>query len=222
MTSTVKKIILKSVKLFLGYFIMALGTVMTVNADLGLSPWDVFHQGISNVLGITLGQANILVGAAIIILDIVLGEKVGWGTILNMIFYGAFIDVVMKYNLVPVFQNLILRVIMIILGLFVIGFGTYLYISSELGSGPRDGLMIALVKKTKKSVRFIKNSQEIIAVLVGFLLGGKFGIGTIMMSILGGYLMQLDFKLVNFDIDKVHHRFITDDIKYFKNKVHSK
>lgn len=222
MENLIKRILLKLIKLFSGFFVMALGTVMTVNADLGLSPWDVLNQGLSNVLGITLGQASISVGAIIIILDIIFGERIGWGTILNMIFFGTFIDLLMLNNLVPTFEGLLPRIIMIVLGLFVMGFGTYLYISAELASGPRDGLMIALVKRTKKSVRLIKNSQEIVAVIIGFLLGGKVGVGTVIMSFLGGYLMQFDFKLLKFDIDEVNHRFIDEDIKYIRNRLAAK
>lgn len=219
MKGMIKRIMLKLVKLFLGYFILAYGIVMTVNANLGLGAWEVFHQGISNVLGITMGQASILVGAVIILFDFVLKEKVGWGTVFNMMFIGIFMDILMINKLVPAFEGILPRVLMIILGLFIVGFGTYLYIDVELGSGPRDGLMIALAKKTKKPVGFIKNAQEITAVAVGFLLGGKVGIGTVMMSILGGWLMQLVFKLVRFDINEINHRFIDDDIRFIKGKI---
>lgn len=219
MESLIKKILIKLVKLFLGYFTLSYGVVMTINANLGLGTWDVFHQGVSNVLGITMGQANILVGAIILLLNLAFKEKIGWGTVINMISIGTFIDVLMINNLVPTFEGILFRVLMIILGLLIIGFGTYLYLDAALGSGPRDGLMIVLVKKTGKSVRFIKNTQEIIAVLIGYVLGGQVGIGTIMMSFLGGYLMQLVFKLVKFDINEVNHRFIGDDIRYIRDKI---
>lgn len=166
-----------------------------------------------------MGQASILVGAIIILFNLIFKEKVGWGTVLNMIFIGIFMDILMINKLVPTFEGILPRILMIIVGLIIVGFGTYLYIDVELGSGPRDGLMIALAKKTKKPVGFIKNAQEITAVAVGFLLGGKVGIGTVMMSILGGWLMQLVFKLVRFDINEINHRFIDDDIRFIKGKI---
>ncbi len=219
MKSWVKRIAIKLIRLFLGYFILSYGFVMTINANLGLGTWDVFHQGISNMLGITIGQANILVGSAITLSNFFFKEKIGWGTVFNMIFIGLFIDILMMKGLVPIFQAFTLRLLMIVLGLYIIGFGTYLYIGVGLGSGPRDGLMIALVKKTGKSVRFIKNTQEIIVVVIGYILGGQVGIGTIIMSFLGGYIMQFVFKLAKFDINEVSHRFIDDDIRFLKEKL---
>lgn len=214
-----KKWALKVLKLFLGYFVCALGIVMTINANLGLAPWDVFHQGISNVFRITMGKAHILVGVSIVILNSILEEKVGWGTLFNMIFIGIFIDILMLNNLVPVFDGFILSFIMMLLGMLVLGFGCYLYISVGLGSGPRDGLMIGFVKKTNKSVRLVKNTQEIIAVAVGYILGGHVGIGTLIMAIVGGYATQFAFKLAKFDVSQVKHRFIEDDVKYIKKKL---
>lgn len=222
MKNMIKKMLLKLFKLFSGYFILSYGLVITINANLGLGAWEVFHQGISNVMGITMGQASILVGAIIILFNLIFKEKVGWGTVLNMIFIGIFMDILMINKLVPTFEGILPRILMIIVGLIIVGFGTYLYIDAELGSGPRDGLMIGIAKKTKKPVGLIKNAQEIIAVVVGFLLGGKVGIGTVMMSLLGGYLMQLVFNLVKFDIDEINHRYIEDDIRFIKDKMLNK
>ncbi|HSH35569.1 hypothetical protein [Schnuerera sp.] len=217
-----KRIVRALLKLFAGYFVCAIGIVMTINANLGLAPWDVFHQGLSNLIGITIGRAHILAGISIIILNSIFGEKIGWGTIFNMIFIGIFIDFLMLNHLIPVFNNFIISLIMMLLGLLVLGFGCYLYISVGWGSGPRDGLMIALVKKTNKSVRFIKNTQEIIAVIIGYILGGYVGIGTLLMAILGGYATQFAFKIAKFDVSQVEHRFIDDDIKFIKEKLEAK
>lgn len=145
------------IKLFFGYFVCAVGIVMTINSNLGLAPWDVFHQGLSNLTGITIGRAHILTGISIVALSSIFGEKVGWGTIFNMLFIGIFIDFLMLNNLIPIFNKFLPSLIMMLLGLLVLGFGCYLYLSVGWGSGPRDGLMIALVKKSNKSVRFIKN-----------------------------------------------------------------
>ncbi|GFN34910.1 YczE/YyaS/YitT family protein [Tepidimicrobium xylanilyticum] len=207
------------VKLFIGYFVCATGIVMTINANLGLAPWDVFHQGLSNVLGITIGRAHILAGLTILIISSIFKEKVGWGTVFNMLFIGIFVDFLMLHHLIPTFKSFVLSFIMMLLGMLVLGFGCYLYISVGWGSGPRDGLMIALVKKTKKSVRFIKNFQEIIAVIIGYLLGGSVGIGTVVMAITGGYFMQFAFKVTKFDVNTIQHRFIDDDIKLIKEML---
>ncbi len=211
-----KKSLLTLSRLFIGLFLYAVGIVLTINANLGLSPWDVFHRGFSNQIGITMGQASIIVGLLFVILDWILGEKVGIGTICNMLFIGMFMDLLMLNNLIPVFRNLIGKVVMMLLGMFVIGIASYFYISAGLGSGPRDGLMIALTKKTKKSVRFIRNSIELTVLIIGYILGGTVGVGTLIMVIGGGYFVQFAFKLFKFDVSKIQHKFIDDYIKFLR------
>lgn len=217
-----KKSLLTLGRLFLGLFLYAAGIVLTINANLGLSPWQVFHQGVSRHIGITMGQASILVGFTFVILDWILGEKLGIGTICNMIFIGVFMDFLMLNNLIPVFNNLLVQILMMILGMFVIGIGSYFYIGAGLGSGPRDGLMVALTKKFKKSVRFIRNSIELSALTIGYLLGGTVGIGTLIMVIGLGYFVQFAFKLYKFYVSKVKHRFIDDYIRTIKDNITKK
>lgn len=192
---------------------------MTINADLGLSPWDVFHQGISRLTGITMGQASIFVGLILVIIDAFLGERLGWGTLCNMLFIGLFMDILMLNHMIPIFESTIPSVIMMLLGMVVIGIGSYFYIGAALGSGPRDGLMIALTKRTHKSVRFIRNSIELSALIVGYLLGGYVGTGTIIMALALGYIIQFCFKVLKFDVSKIEHRFIDEDLKLVKRKL---
>jgi len=192
---------------------------MTINANLGLAPWDVFHQGIARNIGITIGLASIYVGIVITVLDSLLGERLGWGTLFNMIVIGVLIDVLMLNHLVPVFQSLVPRFTMMFLGLILIGVGSYYYISSGFGSGPRDGLMVALTKKTGKSVRFIRNGIEISALAVGYMLGGSVGIGTVIMALSCGYFVQLAFKLFNYNVKETKQRFIDEDLKYLYDRL---
>jgi uncharacterized membrane protein YczE len=213
-----KRQIIRLIKLILGLFLFAVGIVMTLNANLGVAPWDVFHQGLSRVTGITIGQANIVVGLLIIILDAVLGQDIGWGTILNMILIGTFIDILMLNNLIPTFNNFFPSLIMLVLGIVVEGYGCWIYLLAQLGAGPRDGLMVILTKRTGKSVRFNKSMAELGAVIVGYFLGGSLGLGTVIMAFLGGPIFQWVFKTVNFNVKDVEHRFIQDDIKYLKEK----
>lgn len=214
-----KNALLILVRLFIGLFLYAVGIVFTINANLGLSPWDVFHQGISQIAGITMGQASIITGILIVILDWVLGERVGLGTICNMLFIGIFMDLLMLNNLVPIFQNVVARSIMMLLGMFVIGIASYFYIGAGLGSGPRDGLMVALTKRSQKSVRFIRNSIEFTVVVAGYFLGGTVGLGTIIMVVGGGYFVQFAFKMFKFDVKKVEHKFINDYAKFIKEML---
>lgn len=145
-----KKGTLIFLRLFIGLLLCSIGTVMTINGNLGLQPWDVFHQGLSKMMNITMGQASIIVSAIVIIVDYIAGEKIGWGTISNMLVIGTFMDILMLNHLLPVFNSIVLRVISIIIGMLLMSIGSYMYIGAGLGSGPRDGLMVALTKKTKK------------------------------------------------------------------------
>ncbi len=214
-----KDVIKRFLRLFLGYWVCAFGIVMTLNANLGVAPWDVLHQGIAKVLSLPIGKATIVLGFIIIILNIVFGENIGWGTVFNMIFIGIFIDILMLNNIIPVFNSFIMSFIMMLVGMLVLGYGCFLYIGAGLGTGPRDGVMVALTKRTGKSVRFVKNSVEILAIIAGYLLGGTIGIGTAVMAIAGGYFFQFAFKSVNFDVTAVKHRYIVDDIRYIKEKI---
>lgn len=217
-----KNNIIRFLRLIIGLFLFALGIVMTINAGLGVAPWDVFHQGLSKVTGITLGRASITVGAMVVVLNIVLGQPIGWGTVLNMLLIGIFMDLLMLNHLIPIFDGLVPRYLMLILGKFVEGTGCWLYISAAFGAGPRDGLMVVLTRRTGKSVRFIKSIIEVGAVIIGYILGGSAGIGTLIMASLGGPIFQLVFKTVKFNVKDVEHRFIQDDIKYIKEKFGSK
>ena len=214
-----KKEIKRHIRLILGLFISALGMVMTINANLGVAPWDAFHQGLAKVTGITLGTAAISSGFVIIILDIILGQPIGRGTILNMLLIGTFIDILMLNHLVPIFQSFLPSLIMLILGMFVIGYGVYFYMSAELGSGPRDGLMVILTKRTGKSVRLIKGSIEVTVVTIGFIMGGQVGIGTIIFAIFSGIILQFVLQLVKYDVGDAEHTYIKDDIIYIKDKI---
>lgn len=205
-------------RLIFGLFLFGLGVVLTINAQIGVAPWDVFHEGLSKVTGITVGRANIYSGLAIVVLDLVLGQQIGWGTVLNMILIGTFIDILMLNNLLPVFQGFLPRLLMLILGMITQGYACYFYLSAALGAGPRDGLMVVLTKRTGKSVRVIKSTIEVFAVTVGFILGGNPGIGTVIMALFNGSIWQIIFKSLDFEISEIQHRFIPDDIKYLKER----
>lgn len=200
-------------KLMGGFFLAALGIVFMIKANLGLSPWDVLHQGITKVMPMTMGQANIVVGIIVVILSVFLGVKIGIGTILNTIFIGIFIDLITMMNIISLVDNLFLRIVMLVIGMVFMGLGTCIYLSCELGCGPRDGLMTALTRITKKPVKVIRTTIEVCALICGWLLGGYVGIGTIITAIGLGYIIQMWCKILKLDIAVLNHRSIIEDIK---------
>ena len=209
---------MRFIKLFLGLFICSLGCVTILKADLGLAPWDVLHQGVSKITGITIGHASISLGVIIVLMDIFLGQPIGVGTVLNFIFIGIFMDIIIFLDFIPRYENIIFRIFELLVGIFFYSYGTYLYMTQGMGCGPRDGFMQILTKKFDKPISVIKNSIEIIAFVVGWLLGGKFGIGTIMTAIIMGIWLQWMFKYGGVDIKKLHHRNIKEEILHL-NKI---
>ena len=214
-----KNIVLKILILLIGYFLYALGIVMTINAQQGLGPWGVFHQGLSSQLNITFGIAVSIVGAVIVFLDFILGERIGWGTIGNVIFIGTFIDLITDIKLVPVFENTFLSYLMMFIGMFTISLAAYFYLSARLGAGPRDGLMIALTKLANKPVGLIRSAIEVTVLVAGYLLGGSVGWGTLIMSLGLGFFFQITFKMFNFNVKKVEHKYIDQDFALLIQKL---
>ncbi|OQY40864.1 MAG: hypothetical protein B6227_06480 [Fusobacteriia bacterium 4572_74] len=214
-----KKEILKYLKLFLGLFVCSLGIIIIIKSNLGFSPWDVLHQGISKVSNLTIGQASIFVGFIVVILDFFLGERIGSGSILNIIFLGIFMDLILSLNIIPLGTNIFIGIFMMFLGIFILSIGCYLYISTGLGCGPRDALMVALTKKTKFSVGSVRNIIEISVLVIGYFMGGYAGIGTVITALFTGSFIQGVFKLFKFDVKSVVHRDIRSEIVSLKKYV---
>lgn len=202
----------RMIKMHFGFLICAFGIVMSINANIGYTPWDVFHVGLAKTTGLTIGLSSIVVSFTIIALTIILGEKIGVGTILNMIVIGLLVDFIMYLKIIPIADNLSIGIIMFIISLFLFGFGTYFYISAGFGAGPRDGLMVILTKKTSFSVGVCRGFIECLATFFGFLLGGKVGIGTIIGATLIGFIVAWVFKLFNFDAKTLVHENLRETI----------
>jgi uncharacterized membrane protein YczE len=176
-----------------------------MNAQIGYAPWDVFHVGLSTMIGMSIGTVSIITGVIIGILTVFLGEKLGLGTLLNMILIGVFLDILIGIQIIPVANNFIVGILMVIIGLTVISLASYFYIGSAFGAGPRDSLMVALTRKTGFPVGVCRGTIELIAVFIGWKLGGKIGVGTILSALAIGLCVQTTFKLLKFNPTLVKH-----------------
>ncbi len=205
-------------RLLWGLFLYALAIVVTINAQIGYASWDVFHVGLAKTTGISIGTASILTGVVIVILTVLLGEKLGLGTILNMILIGVLLDIILWFNIIPVANNFITGNIMLFIGLVIISFATYFYIESGFGAGPRDSLMVALTRKTGLPIGVCRGTLEILVVLVGWKLGGMVGIGTLLAAFIIGPCIQITFKLFNFDATQIQHETLKDTYNLLFNK----
>lgn len=202
------------VRLFLGIILYSFGIVMTIVPALGLSPWDSFHQGFSTVFGVTFGQASILIGLIVLVITFFMGEPIGFGTLVNVVGIGWGIDLLFRTEAIPPMPNFFLRVAMLMFGLIIICVATWLYIGAGMGAGPRDGLMLTLVRITPLRLSVIRTLIEVSVAVLGFLMGGQLGLGTVLIFSTIGFLMDWWFQLVGFDPNDVAHRtFSVDDVK---------
>lgn len=171
-----------------GLALFGLGIALILEAHLGAAPWDVFHQGVSERVGIPVGTVIVITGLLLLLLWIPLRQKPGVGTILNAIEIGITVDLLMP--LVPDTRLLVVRVGYLALGLVLIAIGSGLYIGAGLGPGPRDGLMMGLAERGI-SVRVARTVIEVSVLVVGALLGGTVGIGTVAFTFGIGPLVQI-------------------------------
>ena len=202
--------------LLFGLFLFALGVVITMKANLGFAPWDVFHQGIAKTVGMSIGNVSILMGLVICILVFLMGEKIGLGPLLNMLLVGFFIDRILELNILPEMGSFISGVAMMIAGLFTIAFASYFYIGSGFGAGPRDSLMVAVERKTGLAVGVSRGIVEGTAVLIGCLLGGPVGFGTVLAAFGVGFCVQIVFSALKFDVTRVKHETLRATLESLK------
>ena len=167
----------------LGMVVSAVGIVMMLQANIGLEPWSVLQEGMSNTLGITYGTASMIVGAVVVAVSLLCGEPIGLGTVLNIILCALFIDGLLALDWIPRMETLWGGLLMLVAGLEILVIGTWLYMRTALGSGPRDSLMVALARKTGRSVGICRATVEIAVIVAGWLLGGQVGIGTVISAV---------------------------------------
>jgi uncharacterized membrane protein YczE len=178
-----------------GFLLFGLSIDMTVQANLGLSSWDVLHMALTYHLPITLGESSIGVAALVVLVDVILREPLGWGTLANMVFIGVWVDVLRPYvpRILPI---LWLQVAYVLLAVLVMGFATAIYVGVDAGAGPRDSLMLAVSRMRKTSLRWSRTAIEVTVVCVGWLLGGPLWFGTVICAFTIGPAVQLAFRVL--------------------------
>jgi uncharacterized membrane protein YczE len=176
------------VQLYAGLLLFGVSMGLLVRAQLGVIPWDVLHQGLSRQLGVSMGTVVIAVSLLLLLAWIPLRERPGIGTISNALVIGLTLDATLA--VLPPIDAIPLRVLLVLVGVVLNAVATASYIGVHLGPGPRDGLMTGLVRRTGRSVRLVRTSIEATVVLVGWLLGGTVGVGTVVYALAIGPLVQ--------------------------------
>ncbi|HEE0800177.1 hypothetical protein M5R33_20035 [Klebsiella pneumoniae] len=176
-------------QLYIGLVLYGVSTALFVHANLGADPWDVFHLGVAKHLGISFGTVIILTGAAVLLLWIPIRQMPGLGTVSNVIVLGLAADATLA--VLPPLESLVARSALLAGAIVLNAIATGMYIGAGFGPGPRDGLMTGLHARTGWSLRGIRTAIELSVLLIGWLLGGKFGVGTVIYALSIGPLIQL-------------------------------
>ena len=184
-----KSLTRRLVQLYVGLVIFGFSSALQVQAGLGLDPWDVLHQGIARHTGLAIGTIVIIVGAIVLIGWIPLRQWPGLGTISNMVLIGVAMNVSLMW--LPRPHEVLGRVGMLAAGIALCGIATGMYIGAHFGPGPRDGLMTGLARRTGGSIRLVRSCIEASVLIVGWLLGGTVGVGTIAFAVAIGPLAQV-------------------------------
>ena len=180
--------------LFFGLAIFGLGDGLIIQSGLGNAPWSVLAQGISLKSGLSIGTSTLIVGSLVLALWIPLRERPGFGTLSNIIIISLFIEI--ATNIFPKQENIIPGVIFTLVGIAMVGIGSSLYITCGLGPGPRDGAMTGLHQRTGVRVGRVRLGLEVVVSIVGALLGGTLGLGTLLFALLIGQSVAISFGLL--------------------------
>ncbi len=175
-------------QLLVGLFLYGASMALVIRASLGLIPWDVLHVGIIQHVPTSFGVMTILVSLVVLLIWIPLRQRPGVGTIANAFLVGLSADLTL--HLTPDLDSLVIRIPLLIGAIVLNGLATALYVGAQLGPGPRDGLMTGLARVSGRSIRLVRTSIEITVVLIGFILGGTAGLGTVLYAVAIGPLTQ--------------------------------
>jgi uncharacterized membrane protein YczE len=184
---------IRLVTLFAGLGVYGLGIALTVHAGIGIAPWDVLGQGIAVQTGLSFGVSTVIVSVFVLICWIPLKVRPGFATVANALFVGLFADLWLL--ILPDLNFYWQQLLMFALGVVVVAIATGLYISSRLGSGPRDGLMQGTANALDKPFWLVRTAYEASALTIGWLMGGQVREGTLIFALTIGYLVQVSMKL---------------------------
>ena len=201
-------------------FFIGFGIYLQIEADIGFPSWNALNQGFSIVFPITYGTASITIGLSIVVIDLLLKEPIGMGTLIDAVCVGLGCDFFSMLDLVPEMDSLIMKLVVFIISLFILSIGQYMYMITGLSCGPRDAFTVALGKRCKKiSIGTVNNIISAVVLAISWAMGATIGIGTV-LSVFGmGMVMDWTFKLCRFEPRNVKHEDILTTAKILiKNK----
>lgn len=211
-----KNIIWRLIFLILGLYLCSLGLTFFYFNGLGLDAWNVLHEGISNITGLKFGYAFIVVSFAMLGIALLMGEKLGIGTIANAYLMGNFLQFNIDSGILNTPKSPYVGILFIIIGMIITGFGYYFYMGVGLGSGPRDSFIMAVSRRTNIKIGYLKSITEVVAIIIGIFLGGRFGLGTVIIAIFTGIIIQKVFDFLKFNPQVIQQESLKDTLNKLK------
>lgn len=215
-----KEIISGWLRIIFGLLVFALGVHLTIRADLGVAPWDCLGMGIARHTPLNYGLAMTSIAVVVLLIDILMKEKIGFGTIIDALLTGNFIQLFNDIDPFPETAGVLAGIIIIVVGLALMALGQFFCMSSAQCCGPRDTLLVGLGRRLNKlpigAVQVILLGTVLLA---GWLLGGPVGIGTLVSTFGAGIVMQIIYDLIKFEPRNVEHRSVIETVKILRGRA---
>lgn len=210
-----KNMLVRLLLLVFGLYLCGVGLTFFYYNGLGLDGWNVLHDGLSKLFNVKIGTAFVTVSIIMLTLGILMKEKLGIATIANALLIGNFMQININLGLLKPQTDLLNGLLFTLIGMIITGFGYYFYMGVGL-SGPRDSFVMAVSRKINLKVGYVKSIIEVIAIILGYLIGGDFGISTIIIAIFTGITVQKVFDLLKFNPKAIEQESITDVLEKLK------
>lgn len=211
MKTNFKYLLKNIIRATFGLMICSIGIYLGLVADVGLVPWDSLTMGLANLTSISYGKINISISLTILAIDIILKERVGAGTILDALLTGTFIDIL--YIVLPITKpsSIIIGLLYLTIGMFIIAFGTSVYMKAGLSCGPRDSLLVAIGKKFPKlKIGYVDMIIKVLLIIISIIIKGPVGIGTVYGMLMMGVCFNIVFGLIKFEPRSITHDDLLD------------
>jgi len=213
---TAGAIFLNMVQAAASLFVNGFGIYLTIQANLGAAPWDVLNLGLSRSLGVLYGTASISVSLTILLIDVLLREPIGIAMLIDAVVVGKSVDFFNRLDIVQPCASPVTGVPVMLAGLVILAYTQFAYMAASLGCGPRDTLLVGLARRLSRvHIGAVSIALLSSATLIGWLLGGPVGVGTLICALATGPIMQLAFRTVHFDATAVRHQRLRDSVRVF-------
>lgn len=212
-------IILGWLKIVAGLLVFSFGVHLTIYANIGLAPWDCLGMGIANHTPFNYGISMTIIAVTILIIDVLLKERIGFGTVIDALLTGNFVQMFNSVDPLPPNENIWIGIAVMLAGFVFMALGMWIYMSAEQCCGPRDALLVALGKRLPKiPIGIVEVLLWSVVLLIGWLLGGQVGIGTLISTFGAGLVMQLVYSLIHFEPRELKHKGLFETVRILSGK----